>query len=81
MTLPRDVQYFESDTRRKRDAGQTDTLGTVTDETSAVRLRDALERAHLDRALTLRPTDRVLDLGGGQAASHCTSPPGWPRSS
>lgn len=65
MTLPREAQYFETDTLRKRDAGQTDTLGTVTDETAAVRLRDALERAHLDRVLTLRPTDRVLDLGGG----------------
>ena len=40
-------------------------LGTVTDAEAIVRLRDALEKSHVARAVTLRATDRVLDLGGG----------------
>jgi 2-polyprenyl-3-methyl-5-hydroxy-6-metoxy-1,4-benzoquinol methylase len=42
-------------------------LGTVTDDAAVVRHRDRLERAHLERLIApwLRPTARVLDLGGG----------------
>ena len=62
----RTAAYFDADTAVKtEDEDELALLGTVTDDAAAVRLRDQLERSHLARRLDLRPTMRVLDLGGG----------------
>lgn len=50
---------------RARGAVEPDLQATVTEEAPVVRLRDALEKAHLDRVLPLTGGERVLDLGGG----------------
>ncbi|MCA9538200.1 MAG: glycosyltransferase [Myxococcales bacterium] len=60
--------FYDADTRRKAGGLSDDDLvllGTVTEDAAAVRQRDRLEKAHLDRVLTLSPKTRVLDLGGG----------------
>ena len=60
--------YYDEQTQGRVYATTPDdlaVLGTVTHDAVIVRHRDKLERAHLDSVLRLKPTDKVLDLGGG----------------
>jgi len=59
------IHHYDADTRQKLADGDEALLGTVTEQVHVARLKDALERAHLNRVLHLRGDERVLDLGGG----------------
>jgi SAM-dependent methyltransferase len=58
-------RFYDEDARQKLAAGADASLGTVTTQAHVAALKDALERAHLQRVLPLSGRERVLDLGGG----------------
>lgn len=65
MNAPKVAGFWDGHTRNLDPEGALELFGTVTEAEGVVRLRDQLEKAHFKRVVALKPTDRVLDLGGG----------------
>jgi len=58
-------EFWNRMTARLSDADDPSRFGTVTEDADVVRLRDELERRHVNRFVRISSRSRVLDIGGG----------------
>jgi ubiquinone/menaquinone biosynthesis C-methylase UbiE len=59
------ARYYDAQAARLGGGQALERYGTLADDPVLARMRDKLEKAHLERVLELGKTSRVLDLGGG----------------